>query len=153
MKSKEKSMTLHYDAPINYYNSVGLIYDDYIYINKKECLVRLESNLIRNVYFKKEKELKYNYLLLTIGLLLFTTILLSEKHMLFEFKFIGYSVALFFSLFSLIKNFDNYKIIITTINCNIITTKIDSDNKDDALELVTRLKQIINPKTALLRAI
>lgn len=137
----------------DYYNSVGLIYDDYIYLNKKECLVRLESNLIRNIYFRKEKALTNNYLLLTAGLLIFATLLLTGNQLPFPHKIVGYSTALFFSLLALSKKFNHYKIIITTINSNIITTNINAEYKDEALELVTRIKQNIKPKTAMLRAI
>lgn len=153
MKSNETSMTLHHHAPINYYNFVGLIYDGYIYINKKECLMRLESSLIRNVYFKKEKVLTRNYLLLTLGILVFATLLFSAKYVPLQFRIIGYALAVLFSIMAFSINFNSYKIIITTINNNIITTNINVEYKNDALEFVNRIKQNIKPKASMRKAV
>lgn len=139
---------MHFD----YYNSVGLIYDDYIYINKKDCLVRLESKLIKNIYFKKEKTLTKNYLMMATGLVLYTVLILLTKSIPLEYRIIGYSMTFLIALAALSVNFNHYKIIITTINRNIITTNINAEYKEEALELVTKVKQNITPRNVMLKA-
>lgn len=153
MKSNEILITRHQNSPIDYYNAVGLIYDDSIYINKKDCLVRLELSLIRNIYFKKEKALTSNVFLLSIGLFLIALLALTDKIIPLDFRVIGYTTAVVAMVLAFLIKFNNYKIIITTINSNIITTNINSEYCEDGLELVTRIRNNINKENSLIRAV
>ncbi len=152
MKSNEVLEMRQRDSAIDYYNSVGLIYDDSIYINKKDCLVRLELSLIRNIYFKKEKALTANILLLSIGLLLSTVLVLTNKIIPEDYKVIGYISAVVFLALAFLVKFNNYKIIITTINSNIITTNINTEYCEEGMELVTRIRKNINKENSLFRS-
>ncbi|MBF6642198.1 hypothetical protein IVB69_11955 [Flavobacterium sp. J49] len=153
MKSNEILISHNQNSPVDYYNAVGLIYDNSIYINKKDCLVRLELSLIRNIYFKKEKALTSNIFLLSIGLFLIAMLALTDKIIPLDFKVIGYSTAVVAVLLAFLIKFNNYKIIITTINNNIITTNINSEYCEDGLELVTRIRNNINKENSLIRAV
>lgn len=153
MKSNELLSMNNQYTPVDYYNAVGLIYDNSIYINKKDCLVRLELNLIRNIYFKKEKAITNNVFLLSAGLLLLGIIALTDKIVPVDLKAIGYIAASIILVMAFLVKFDNYKIIITTINSNIITTNINSEYCEDGMELVTRIRNNINKDNSLKRAI
>lgn len=132
--------------PIDYYNSLGLIYDNFIYINKKECLFRLELSLIKNIYIKKEKVLTLNILLLIISIGLFSALTLSQKTIPLNHKIIGYVSAVVILITAFIVKLTNYKIIITTINSNIISTSISADFKEEGVELVKNIKKSIHKK-------
>lgn len=153
MKSNETLSFRHENPSIDYYNSVGLIYDDSIYINKKDCLVRLELSLIRNIYFKKEKAVTSNVFLMSIGLLTITTLALTDKVIPLEYKLIGYITAVVTMVLAFLIKFDNYKIIITTINSNIITTNINAEYCEEGLELVSRIRKNIKKENSLIRAV
>lgn len=153
MKSNEILITRHQNSAVDYYNAVGLIYDDSIYINKKDCLVRLELSLIRNIYFRKEKALTCNIFLLSIGLFLIAMLALTDKIIPLDFRVIGYTTAVITVVLAFLIKFNNYKIIITTINSNIITTNINSEYCEDGLELVARIRNNINKENSLIRAV
>lgn len=140
-------------TPVDYYNAVGLIYDNSIYINKKDCLIRLELNLIRNIYFKKEKAITNNVFLLSTGLFLMAIIGLTDKFVPVDFKAIGYIAASIILVLAFLVKFNNYKIIITTINSNIITTNINAEYREDGMELVTQIRNNISKENTLIRAV
>jgi hypothetical protein len=152
-KSINTLMFAYPNSGINYYNSVGLIYDDFVCINKKDCLVRLEFNLIRNIHFKKEKALTSNYFLLVTGLLLFVSLILTDKIIPLDYKIMAYATSVILLILAFLVKFNNYKIIITTINSNIITTSINPEYKEEGLELVKRIKNNINHANLFIRAI
>lgn len=153
LKSNTTLMSANQNSSIDYYNSVGLIYDDFVYINKKDCLVRLEFDLIRNIYFKKEKALTSNYFLLVIGLLLLVSLILTDKIIPLDYKIIGYATSVILLIFAFLVKFNNYKIIITTINSNIITTNINPEYREEGLEFVKRIKNNITNNNSVIRAI
>lgn len=132
--------------PIDYYNSLGLINDNFIYINKKECLFRLELSLIKNIYIKKEKVLTLNILLLIISFGLFSALTLSQKTIPLDHKIIGYVSAVVILITAFLIKLTNYKIIITTINSNIISTSISAEFKEEGIELVKNIKKSIHKK-------
>nr|WP_294776317.1 hypothetical protein [uncultured Flavobacterium sp.] len=153
MKSNEILIMNNQHTPVDYYNAVGLIYDNSIYINKKDCLIRLELNLIRNIYFKKEKAITNNVFLLSTGLFLMAIIGLTDKFVPVDFKAIGYIAASIILVLAFLVKFNNYKIIITTINSNIITTNINAEYREDGMELVTQIRNNISKENTLIRAV
>lgn len=153
MNSNEILQTNQQDKTIDFHNAVGLIYNDSIYINKKDCLVRLELGLIRNIYFKKEKDLTGNIFLLSIGLFLVVMLSLTEKIIPLNYNIIGYISAFVALVLAFLLKFNKYKIIITTINSNIISTTINTEYREEGLELVTRIRNNINKENSLIRAV
>lgn len=153
MKSNEVLVMSQRNSAIDYYNSVGLIYDDSIYINKKDCLVRLELSLIRNIYFKKEKAVTGNVFLLSIGLFIIATLALTDNVIPAEYKLTGYLIGVVVLALAFLVKFDNYKIIITTINSNVITTNINTEYREEGLELVSRIRNNISKENSLIRAV
>ena len=153
MNSNEILQTNQQDKTIDFHNAVGLIYNDSIYINKKDCLVRLELSLIRNIYFKKEKALTGNIFLLSIGLFLVVLLSLTEKIIPLNYNIIGYISAFVALVLAFLLKFNKYKIIITTINSNIISTTINTEYREEGLELVTRIRNNINKENSLIRAV
>jgi hypothetical protein len=153
MNSNEILQTNQQDRTIDFHNAVGLIYNDSIYINKKDCLVRLELSLIRNIYFKKEKALTGNIFLLSIGLFLVVMLSLTEKIIPLNYNIIGYISGIVALVLAFLLKFNKYKIIITTINSNIISTTINTEYREEGLELVTRIRNNINKENSLIRAV
>ncbi|MEY2630945.1 MAG: hypothetical protein RLZZ469_1842 [Bacteroidota bacterium] len=137
----------------DYYNPLGLILDGYIYINNNNALTKLECNQVRNVYFKREKELANNYKLFIAGLVMITVLQLFDNQFSAEYKMAGYLGAVLLLITALKTNNYNYKIIITTKNQDIIKTNIQPEYKKDAKELTSQIKAIIKSNQPLLKAI
>jgi len=138
----------------DYYNPLGLILDGYIYINNNNnALTKLECNQVRNVYFKREKELANNYKLFIAGLVMVTVLQLFGNQFSAEYKMAGYLGAVLLLITALKTNNYNYKIIITTKNQDIIKTNIQPEYKKDAKELTSQIKAIIKSNQPLLTAI
>ena len=137
----------------DYYNPLGLIFDGYIYLNKKDTLIRLDSKQVRHVFLKKEKAISNNILLLITGLILLTLTIIFSKQIELEFKIAGYILSSIIIVSALqIKHYD-YKIIITTKDRNVIKTYIQPEYKNEAVELIRRIKQVTKPKEPILKAI
>jgi len=136
-----------------YYNPLGLVFDGYIYIHKKETLIRLECKQVRNVYFKKEKVLSKNICLLILSSALLCALLVFDKRISSEYEIAGYLGATVMTLSALLMRYYNYKIIITTKNQDIIKTAIEPEYKDEARELISHIRRNIKPKEPILKAI
>jgi hypothetical protein len=137
----------------DYYNPLGLILDGYIYINNNNALTKLECNQVRNVYFKREKELANNYKLFIAGLVMITVLQMFGNQFSVEYKMAGYLSAVLLVITALKTKNYNYKIIITTKNQDIIKTNIQPEYKKDAKELTSQIKSIIKSNQPLLKAI
>ncbi|MFY7936094.1 MAG: hypothetical protein ACOVOQ_01850 [Flavobacterium sp.] len=132
----------------DYYNPIGLIFDGNLYINKKDTLIRLECQQVRNVYFKKEKVLSNNIRLLIVSLMLFSILLGLGEKIALTYQIVGYAIATI-----LVTRYYNYIIIIITKNQDVIKTSIEPEYKDDAKELISRIKQNIKSQETVLKAI
>lgn len=137
----------------DYYNPLGLIFDGYIYLNKKDTLIRLDSKQVRHVFLKKEKAISNNILLLITGLILLTLTIIFSKQIALEFKIAGYILSSIIVVSALLIKHYDYKIIITTKERNVIKTYIQPEYKNEALELIRRIKQDTKPKEPILKAI
>jgi hypothetical protein len=137
----------------DYYNPLGLILDGYIYINNNNALTKLECNKVRNVYFKREKELTNNYKLFIAGLVMITVLQLFGNLFSAEYKMAGYLGGVLLVIIALKTKNYNYKIIITTKNQDIIKTNIQPEYKKDAKELTSQIKALIKSNQPLLKAI
>lgn len=137
----------------DYYNPLGLIFDGYIYLNKKDTLIRLDSKQVRHVFLKKEKAISNNILLLITGLILLTLTIIFSKQIELEFKIAGYILSSIIVVSALLIKHYDYKIIITTKERNVIKTYIQPEYKNEALELIRRIKQDTKPKEPILKAI
>ncbi len=137
----------------DYYNPLGLIFDGYIYLNKKDTLIRLDSKQVRHVFLKKEKAISNNILLLITGLILLTLTIIFSKQIELEFKIAGYILSSIIIVSALLIKHYDYKIIITTKDRNVIKTYIQPEYKNEAVELIRRIKQVTKPKEPILKAI
>lgn len=137
----------------DYYNPIGLIFDGNIYINKKDTLIRLECQQVRNVYFKKEKVLSNNIRLLVLSLMLFGILLALGKNIALTYQAVGYTIATIMFFSALLTGYYNYIIIIITKNQDVIKTNIEPEYKEDAKELISRIKQNIKSQKTVLKAI
>lgn len=137
----------------DYYNPLGLIFDGYIYLNKNDTLIRLDSKQVRHVFLKKEKAISNNILLLITGLILLTLTIIFSKQIALEFKIAGYILSSIIVVSALLIKHYDYKIIITTKERNVIKTYIQPEYKNEALELIRRIKQDTKPKEPILKAI
>lgn len=137
----------------DYYNPLGLIFDGYIYLNKNDTLIRLDSKQVRHVFLKKEKAISNNILLLITGLILLTLTIIFSKQIELEFKIAGYILSSIIVVSALLIKHYDYKIIITTKERNVIKTYIQPEYKNEALELIRRIKQDTKPKEPILKAI
>jgi hypothetical protein len=137
----------------DYYNPIGLIFDGNLYINKKDTLIRLECQQVRNVYFKKEKVLSNNIRLLIVSLMLFSILLGLGEKIALTYQIVGYAIATILVFSGLLTRYYNYIIIIITKNQDVIKTSIEPEYKDDAKELISRIKQNIKSQETVLKAI
>jgi len=137
----------------DYYNPLGLIFDGYIYLNKNDTLIRLDSKQVRHVFLKKEKAISNNILLLITDLILLTLTIIFSKQIALEFKIAGYILSSIIVVSALLIKHYDYKIIITTKERNVIKTYIQPEYKNEALELIRRIKQDTKPKEPILKAI
>lgn len=46
---------------LEYFNAIGLIFQNHIYLNRNNALIQYEIDDIKRVYFKKERNLNQNF--------------------------------------------------------------------------------------------
>jgi hypothetical protein len=136
----------HTNSPnekLEYFNSLGLIFQNRIYLNKKNDLVAYEINDIRRIYLKKGRNLRINYIFFIMATVMGFTVFLSKK-LLGDYNVIGYAVSAGVLLFSLFKEYPNYCILLITHNHNINSILLNSNNRKQASKLVSIITKKID---------
>lgn len=135
---------------LEYFNALGLIFQNHIYLNRNDALVPYEIADIKRVHLKKERNLNYNCFLFVFSLLTaFSSYAFAS--VLGNFKLIGFAVSGSFLLYSLFKKSYNYRILLVTVHQNIVSVLISPDAKEQASKLVALIKLKIKNETQYLK--
>lgn len=124
---------------LEYFNAIGLIFNSHIFLNRNNTLVKYEVADIKQVYFKKERNLNHNSVSFIISLFIaFSSYALGT--FLGNFKLFGFMVSGCFLLHTFLKKSYNYNILLITVNQNIVSLLINPDSKKQATKLVALIK-------------
>ncbi|WP_333600849.1 hypothetical protein [Flavobacterium sp.] len=145
---------IHVNSPNNkleYYNALGLIFQNHVCLNRDNDLLQYEINDIKRIYFKKNRCLKNNYSLFMISLVMVVSTYLLRTYFI-NYIFFSFIIATCIMLFSLFKNYYSYSIMLITIDHNIISVPINETSKEKASKLVALIKRKIKNNNQYLKA-
>lgn len=127
---------------LEYFNAIGLIFQNHIYLNRNNALIQYEIDDIKRVYFKKERNLNQNFFSFITSLIIAFSSYASAAF-LGNFKLIAFMVSGCFFLYSFLNKSYNYRILMTTVHQNIISILISPEAKEEASKLVSLIKMKI----------
>ena len=136
---------------LEYFNTIGLIFQNDIYLNRKNTLVQYEIDDIKRIVFKKQRNLNHNYFTFLISLsIAFSSYALGI--VTGNFKLFGFVVSGILLLYSFLNKSYSYHILLITMNQNIVSLLINPDCKKQASKLVTLINKKIKNDTQYLKA-
>ncbi|MGL2965811.1 hypothetical protein [Flavobacterium sp. XGLA_31] len=136
---------------LEYYNPIGLLFKEHIFLHENNKLLEFDIQEIKRIFFKKERNLKQNYLLLTLAFpLLMGSFFLNSNFELLRYSGYGLSVALL--IFAVIKKTYQYKIALFTKHSHYFSIPVNEEYKDDACELISLTKAKIKKNKLYLKA-
>lgn len=120
---------------LEYYNPVGLLFKKHIFLNDDNKILEFDLQEIKRLMFKKERDLKANYLLHTLACFLLVTSTFFPDNS--WYRLFGYGFATIILLFAIAKKTYKYKIILLTKHSNYFTVQVNEAYEDDARELLS----------------
>lgn len=127
---------------LEYFNTIGLIFQNHIYLNRNNVSVQYDIADIKRVIFKKQRNLNQNCLLFVISLFIaFYSHTLGI--ILGNFKLFGFLVSGSFLVYSFLRKSYNYHILLLTVNQNTVSLSIKPECKKQATKLVTLINNKI----------
>jgi hypothetical protein len=135
---------------LEYFNAIGLIFQNYIYLNRNDKLVEYEISDIKRVEFKMERNFNRN-LISIMCFLLVASSTYALASILGNFKLVGFLVSAIFLLYSFLNKSYSYKIILITVNQNIVNLSINPNSKEQASKLVALIKLKIKKEAQYLK--
>jgi len=137
---------------LEYQNRVGMLFKNHIFLNDNNKILKFKIQEIKRLFLKKERNLKFNYVLLTVATCIFVLSLIFCGNSIL-YRFVGFGASSIIFLFAMAKKKYHYKIILFTQNSsystvNIDKVNIDNVNKENARKLLSLTRPKIK-KTAL----
>lgn len=139
------------DYQLEYYNTIGLLFNKHLILNKNNKLVEFSIDEIKSISIKKERELNLNYIIFIIACSLFTIALYFTNNELL-FQKIGILTSVGVLVYAVLKRNYAYKIVLFTQYSHLFTIPITAEIKDDAHELVTKTKLKVRTKKNYMQA-
>lgn len=135
---------------LEYFNTIGLIFQNEIYLNRNDVLLKYDVDEIKRVAFKKQRSLNRNYFTLFLSLLIvFFTCALGN--ILGNFKLFGFLISGSLLLYSFLNKSYSYQIFLITVNQNIVSLAINPDIKMEAFKLVALINKKIKNEAQYLK--
>jgi hypothetical protein len=125
---------------LEYYNSIGMLFKNQLFLNKNNKLVEFEIKEIKSVYLKKERDLTNNYLIFIIAASVFALSFSFSTKMALYPK-IGIVTAIALLLYALLKRTYTYSIVLFTTYSHIFSIPVNHQDKEDVRELLARTKR------------
>ncbi len=136
---------------LEYYNTIGLLFNDQLILNKNNKLLEFNIQDIKSIYFKKERELTQNYLIFIIACSLFAfSIYFNNKEILVQK--IGIIIAFGILLYAFVKRTYTYNIVLFTQYSHLFSIPINDQDKDDACELIAKIKNKVRTNKNFMQA-
>lgn len=128
-------------AQYDYYNAVGLLHDECLYLHNEHKLMQFDISTIKRLYLKKERDLSGNYKLLLSSLLLLLPLLSATLYD--RVHLWGFLPAVLLLCYGLSKKKFTYIIVLFTSNSQLLNIAVSEDHKDEACELLSVAKSKI----------
>jgi hypothetical protein len=136
---------------LEYFNAIGLLFRNQLFLNKNNNLVEFEIKEIKSVYFKKERDLSHNYILFVIACSLFA-LSLSFSPKIALYPQIGIGIALALLVYAILKRTYAYSIVLFTNYSHIFSIPVNPQDKEDACELLARTKRKLKTQKKFMQA-
>ena len=130
---------------LQFFNKYGLVYEDCFYVIKDDCPMCFNLNEVKKINFETKQEYKLNWVIFSTSFLLG----IASFYLFYDLlliKITGFSLALFLFVFSLLYKKHNYRLLIVTINCHLMSIKVDIDFKNEANEISSRIGEKLRIK-------
>lgn len=125
------------------FNTVGLILQDQIYLNKNDQFLQFDINDIKQINLKKERDLKNNYSLFVMSCALVYSTSLLENSIGQNYKLVFFLLSSVLLLFSFFKKNYHYTILLITAHYHLTSIIIKDNSKDQACEFISLTKRKI----------
>lgn len=139
------------DFQLEYYNSIGLLFRNQLFLNKNNKVVEFTIPEIKSIYFKKERDLNQNYIIFIIACALFTFSLYFITQDVMQQK-IGILLSAAIVLYALLKKTYSYSIVLFTNYSHIFSIPVNPQDKEDACELIARTKRKVRTNKKYMQA-
>ena len=140
------------DYELEYHNPVGLLFKNHVFLHDSNKILEFDIHEIKRLFLKKERDLKLNFLLLSIAaFLLVLAIILRDILVLYRLSSFGFAGLLL--LAAMAKKTYQYKIILFTDHSHYFTVPISEEYKEDASELLSMTKNKMSKKSTYLKVI
>ncbi|WP_162127903.1 hypothetical protein [Flavobacterium phycosphaerae] len=131
------------DNHLEHFNTIGLLFQNRIYLNKNDELVQFDISEIRRIYFKKQRNIKNNSFLFMLSCIFATATVFLEKYLEQNYKLPLFLFSGMLLVYSLVKKSYRYEIFLITSNHNFTSIHVNAACKDQACELISLIKRKI----------
>lgn len=135
---------------LEYFNTIGLIFQNDIYLNRNNVLLKYEIEDIKRIAFKKQRNLNRNYFTFFIAVLI-AFFLYTSGSIIGNFKLFGFLFSGILLVYSFLNKSYNYNIFLITINQNIVSLVINPDSVKQAYKLVALINKKIKNEAQYLK--
>ncbi|TBX67036.1 hypothetical protein EZL74_10280 [Flavobacterium silvisoli] len=129
------------DHKLEYFNTIGLLFQNHVYLNKNDELLEFDIKEIKRIYFRKQRDLKDNYCLFILSAVLAGATLYLGSYLSQNYKLPILIISGLLLLFSFLKKSYHYEIFLMTANHNFTAIEVNEANKDQACELISHTKR------------
>ncbi|MBC7522920.1 MAG: hypothetical protein H7239_00545 [Flavobacterium sp.] len=95
------------DYELEFYNPMGLLFKNHIFLKDDNRILEFDTQEIKRLFLKKERNLKLNYLSLTVSC--FLVVFTFFQNDLATNKYISFGLASLFLIFALVKKMYDFK--------------------------------------------
>jgi hypothetical protein len=134
---------------LEFFNAIGLIFKDYIFLTANNKLIWFEVEEIRQMSFKKNRVLTYNYVIFFLSFMI--VIISFTDSRLSDYRNTGFALGGILLIYALIKKTYQYTIQIITTEHNVISIIINKENKKQATQFIQIVKGKINQSKQFLK--
>lgn len=136
---------------LEYYNAIGLLFRNQLFLNKNNKLIEFDIKEIKSVYFKKERDLTNNYIIFVFACCLLA-LSLSFSSKIALYPQIGIGSALAILIYAILKRTYAYSIVLFTNYSHIFSIPVNHQDKEDAAELLARTKRKLKTQNKFMQA-
>jgi len=140
MFNKFSQTNLESEYQLEYYNAIGLLFKNQLFLNKNNNLLEFNIQEIKSVSLKKERDLTNNYLLFAVACLLFV-LSLSLSAKIAWANNIGFGLAAGLLLYAILKRTFSYSIVLFTNYSHIFSIPVNPQDQEEACKLLDRTKR------------